>query len=136
VFTGESNLELAGYGSRPVTSRRSGLICQFFHTRCSSPLKSVDAVRAVGLPCNFRHVSSVVDVDILPPTQRRVKLMRPPNDDRPLGFYIRDGHGIGIFVSRLVPSGVAAGTGLIAVNDEIVEVNGIEVVGKTLDEVL
>jgi partitioning defective protein 6 len=73
--------------------------------------------------------------------------MRAADDDRPLGFYIRDGlsfraaagRGVeqrfGIFVSRLVPGGVAACTGLLAVNDEILEVNGIEVVGKTLDQV-
>ena len=66
--------------------------------------------------------------------------------DKPLGFYIRDGtsvrvtsHGLekvpGIFISRLVPGGLAEGTGLLAVNDEVLEVNGIEVSGKTLDQV-
>jgi len=42
----------------------------------------------------------------------------------------------GVFVSRLVPGGLAEGTGLLAVNDEVLEVNGIEVAGKTLDQVL
>ena len=66
--------------------------------------------------------------------------------DRPLGFYIRDGTSVrvtpyglekvpGIFISRLVPGGLAEGTGLLAVNDEILEVNGIEVLGKSLDQV-
>jgi partitioning defective protein 6 len=66
--------------------------------------------------------------------------------DRPLGFYIRDGISIrvtasgveripGIFISRLVPGGLAESTGLLAVNDEILEVNGIDVTGKTLDQV-
>ena len=66
--------------------------------------------------------------------------------DKPLGFYIRDGtsvrvtpHGLekvpGIFISRLVPGGLAESTGLLAVNDEVLEVNGIEVAGKTLDQV-
>lgn len=41
----------------------------------------------------------------------------------------------GIFISRLVPGGLAESTGLLAVNDEVLEVNGIEVVGKTLDQV-
>lgn len=41
----------------------------------------------------------------------------------------------GIFISRLVPGGIAEGTGLLAVNDEVLEVNGIEVAGKTLDQV-
>lgn len=66
--------------------------------------------------------------------------------DKPLGFYIRDGtsvrvtpHGLekvpGIFISRLLAGGLAEGTGLLAVNDEVLEVNGIEVAGKTLDQV-
>lgn len=41
----------------------------------------------------------------------------------------------GIFISRLVPGGLAEGTGLLAVNDEVLEVNGIEVAGKSLDQV-
>lgn len=41
----------------------------------------------------------------------------------------------GIFISRLVPGGLAESTGLLAVNDEVLEVNGIEVTGKTLDQV-
>lgn len=48
-------------------------------------------------------------------------------------------HGLekvpGIFISRLVPGGLAMSTGLLAVNDEVLEVNGIEVTGKTLDQV-
>jgi hypothetical protein len=41
----------------------------------------------------------------------------------------------GIFISRLVPGGLAESTGLLAVNDEVLEVNGIEVSTKTLDQV-
>jgi partitioning defective protein 6 len=41
----------------------------------------------------------------------------------------------GIFISRLVPGGLAESTGLLAVNDEVLEVNGIDVSGKTLDQV-
>lgn len=41
----------------------------------------------------------------------------------------------GIFISRLVPGGLAEGTGLLAVNDEVIEVNGIEIAGKSLDQV-
>lgn len=40
-----------------------------------------------------------------------------------------------IFISRLVPGGLAESTGLLAVNDEVLEVNGIEVAGKKLDQV-
>jgi len=37
--------------------------------------------------------------------------------------------------NRLVPGGLAESTGLLGVNDEVLEVNGIEVAGKTLDQV-
>uniref|UniRef100_A0A336K4S9 CSON007410 protein n=1 Tax=Culicoides sonorensis TaxID=179676 RepID=A0A336K4S9_CULSO len=61
-------------------------------------------------------------------------------------FFVRDGTSVkvttnglekqpGIFISRLVPGGLAESTGLLAVNDEVIEVNGIEVSGKTLDQV-
>ncbi|XP_073925685.1 partitioning defective 6 homolog gamma [Castor canadensis] len=99
----------------------------------------------IGMPHDFRPVSSIIDVDILPETHRRVRLYRH-GCEKPLGFYIRDGtsvrvtpHGLekvpGIFISRMVPGGLAESTGLLAVNDEVLEVNGIEVAGKTLDQV-
>uniref|UniRef100_UPI00358E595D partitioning defective 6 homolog beta-like n=1 Tax=Myxine glutinosa TaxID=7769 RepID=UPI00358E595D len=101
--------------------------------------------RDISLPQDFRPVSSIIDVDILPETVRRVKLYKQ-GSDRPLGFYIRDGTSLrvtprgiekapAVFISRLVPGGLAESTGLIAVNDEVLEVNGIEVAGKTLDQV-
>ncbi|CAG7834082.1 unnamed protein product [Allacma fusca] len=97
-------------------------------------------------PQDFRQVSAIIDVDIVPETCRRVKLLKHQNSDKPLGFYIRDGTSIrvtpqglekvpGIFISRLVPGGLAESTGLLGVNDEVLEVNGIEVAGKTLDQV-
>lgn len=100
---------------------------------------------SISLPEDFRQVSSIIDVDIVPETCRRVRLVKH-GSDKPLGFYIRDGtsvrvtpHGLekvpGIFISRLVPGGLAESTGLLAVNDEVLEVNGIEVAGKTLDQV-
>ena len=99
----------------------------------------------ISMPEDFRRVSAIIDVDIIPETQRRVKLMKN-GSDKPLGFYIRDGtsvrvtpHGLekvpGVFISRLVPGGLAESTGLVAVNDEVLEVNGIEVAGKTHDQV-
>lgn len=99
----------------------------------------------ISLPRDFRPVSSIIDVDILPETHRRVRLYKH-GQDKPLGFYIRDGSSVrvtpqglekvpGIFISRMVPGGLAEGTGLLAVNDEVLEVNGIEVSGKSLDQV-
>lgn len=100
---------------------------------------------AIGVPQDFRRVSAIIDVDILPETVRRVRLCKH-NSDKPLGFYIRDGTSIrvtpngiekvpGIFISRLIPGGLADSTGLLSVNDEVLEVNGIEVTNKTLDQV-
>lgn len=99
----------------------------------------------ISMPQDFRPVSSIIDVDILPETHRRVRLYKY-GTEKPLGLYIRDGssvrvtpHGLekvpGIFISRLVPGGLAQSTGLLAVNDEVLEVNGIEVSGKSLDQV-
>lgn len=97
------------------------------------------------LPSDAQQVSQIIDVDIVPETCRRVRLLKH-GSDKPLGFYIRDGTSVkvtangiekqpGIFISRLVPGGLAESTGLLAVNDEVLEVNGIEVHGKTLDQV-
>ena len=100
----------------------------------------------IGTPEDFRKVSAIVDADLLPETVRRVKLLKH-SSNKPLGFYIRDGMSTrvtaqnvlekvpGIFISRLVPGGLAEGTGLLGVDDEILEVNGIEVTGKSLDQV-
>ena len=44
----------------------------------------------IGLPQNFRQISSIIDVDILPETHRRVRLHKH-GTRKPLGFYIRDG---------------------------------------------
>ena len=107
--------------------------------------ESLNSSTVIGPPKEFRKVGSIVDADLLPDTVRRVKLVKQ-STDRPLGFYIRDGTSVrvtpyglekvpGIFISRLVPGGLAEGTGLLSVNDEIIEVNGIETLGKTLDQV-
>ncbi|KAG0716646.1 Partitioning defective 6 gamma [Chionoecetes opilio] len=93
---------------------------------------------------NHARVAAIIDVDVVPEVCRRVRLLKH-GSDKPLGFYIRDGTSVrvtpmglervpGIFISRLVPGGLAESTGLLAVNDEVLEVNGIEVNGKTLDQ--
>ena len=61
-------------------------------------------------PKEFRQVSAIIDVDLVPETCRRVKLLKH-GSDKPLGFYIRDGTSVrvtpqglekvpGIFISR------------------------------------
>lgn len=124
----------------PEVPRRRNLL-----SNLTNPNKSHLNRISISGPQDFRRVSAIVDVDIIPETQRRVKLLKH-NTDKPLGFYIRDGTSVrvtpsglekvpGIFISRLVPGGLAESTGLLAVNDEVLEVNGIEVAGKTLDQV-
>lgn len=115
--------------------------------RFISPSNDQNSRPSISMPEDFRQVSSIIDVDIVPDTCRRVRIVKH-GSDRPLGFYIRDGtykrmnaQGqieivTGIFISRLVPGGLAESTGLLAVNDEVLEVNGIQVThGKTLDQV-
>ncbi|CAD6193228.1 unnamed protein product [Caenorhabditis auriculariae] len=110
--------------------------------RLSSRRKKV----SISAPQEFRTVSSILDVDTLPGELRRVRLCKFYNN-KPLGFFIRDGPSYqrpagwspsasrGIFISRLLPHGLAASTNLLHVDDEILEVNGIDVSGKTLDQV-
>ncbi|KAI0981447.1 hypothetical protein GJ496_009332 [Pomphorhynchus laevis] len=89
----------------------------------------------------------IIDTDIIPNQYRRVRLYKQ-KENKPLGFYVRDGivyksqfpGGVieqvsGIFVSKLLPGGLAECAGLLSINDEIVEVNGISVKGKSLDQV-
>ncbi|XP_063053504.1 partitioning defective 6 homolog alpha [Engraulis encrasicolus] len=110
-----------------------------------APQKSSKQQLTIGMPRDFRQISSIIDVDILPETHRRVRLHKH-GTNKPLGFYIRDGVSVrvtpqgveklpGVFISRLVRGGLAESTGLLAVNDEILEVNGINVAGKSLDQV-
>jgi len=97
-------------------------------------------------PENFRQVSAILDVHIIPETHRRVRLCKHSDSDRPLGFYIRTQPAIritpqgplkgeGIFINKLLEGGLAESTGLLSVGDEIIEVCGISVEGKTIDQV-
>ncbi len=119
----------------------------FFNTfvGVSTPRGATKSSLSISRPSEFRQVSAIIDVDLVPETCRRVRLLKH-GSDKPLGFYIRDGTSVrvtpaglekvpGIFISRLVPGGLAESTGLLAVNDEVLEVNGIEVAGKSLDQV-
>lgn len=137
IVSGDSSEELNGYG----TMKPKNLISSLSLWATPSRNKTL----AISNPHDFRQVSAIIDVDIVPDTCRRVKLLKH-GSDKPLGFYIRDGTSVrvtptglekipGIFISRLVPGGLAESTGLLAVNDEVIEVNGIEVFGKTLDQV-
>lgn len=130
--------EMTGYGTMKPRNIISSIL-----GGSTTPVKG--KALAISNPHDFRQVSAIIDVDIVPDTCRRVRLLKH-GSDKPLGFYIRDGTSVrvtsnglekqpGIFISRLVPGGLAESTGLLAVNDEVLEVNGIEVAGKTLDQV-
>lgn len=78
-----------------------------------TPRQKITTHPTISNPQDFRQVSAIIDVDIVPETCRRVKLLKHQNSDKPLGFYIRDGTSIrvttnglekvpGIFISRLV----------------------------------
>lgn len=54
----------------------------------------------IGPPQDFRQISSIIDVDILPESYRRVRLHKY-GSKKPLGFYIRDGVSV-----RVTPQGV------------------------------
>ncbi|XP_074058397.1 partitioning defective 6 homolog alpha [Macrotis lagotis] len=135
----DPNPAAAAFASNSLQRRKKGLLL-----RPAAPHRLRPPL-LIGLPQDFRQISSVIDVDLLPESHRRVKLHKH-GSDRPLGFYIRDGVSVrvapqglekvpGIFISRLVRGGLAESTGLLAVSDEILEVNGIDVAGKSLDQV-
>lgn len=133
------------YATESLRKRKtiSDQISSLIHS--SSDKAHTSPSRNIQVQPDFRLVSSIIDVEILPVTHRRVKLHRY-KESKPLGFYIRDGVAIkygpngvenvpGVFISRLLAGGLAESTGLLSVGDEIIEVNGIEVSGKTLDQV-
>ncbi|OAF70574.1 PAR-6 beta [Intoshia linei] len=99
----------------------------------------------MGDPTDFHMVSQMIDTDDVPVSCRRVRLIKRP-DSKPLGFWIRGGptliqtsNGLikssGIYISRISQNGLAKSTGLLAERDQIIEVNGIDVKGKTIDQV-
>lgn len=140
IIQRQEEVDYANYGTNTITRKKKAVVA----LRNNDINRKRPHIR-IGMPQDFRPVSSIIDVDILPESHRRVRLYRH-GSDKPLGFYIRDGtsvrvtpHGLekvpGIFISRMVPGGLAESTGLLAVNDEVLEVNGIEVTGKSLDQV-
>ncbi|KAI1730627.1 PB1 domain-containing protein [Ditylenchus destructor] len=137
---GESWEEKYGYGTDTFERKRKGL--SLFN---SGSNKSQRRNYNISNPEDFRQVSAIIDVGIVPDTHRRVRLCKH-GSDRPLGFYIRTGSAVrlttqgavkvdGIFISRLVEGGLAESTGLLGINDEVIEVNGIDVQGKSIDQV-
>lgn len=139
---GESWEEKYGYGTDLSDRRRKGISMLIPTSNARGSRRNYN----ISNPADFRQVSSIIDVHIIPPTYRRVRLCKYGNTDRSLGFYIREKtssritpQGLinynSVIISRLLEGGLAESTGLLAVGDEVIEVNGIEVFGKTLDQV-
>ena len=138
---GESWEEKYGYGTDSTERKRKGLSLLMPATN-----KQNRRNYNISNPEDFRQVSAIIDVDVVPDTHRRVRLCKH-GTDRPLGFYIRTSSALrqttqgdlvktdGIFISRLVEGGLAESTGLLGIDDEVIEVNGIDVQGKTIDQV-
>lgn len=76
---GDSLEEMTGYGTMKPRNIISSILGQ-------TPVKSKSL--AISNPHDFRQVSAIIDVDIVPETCRRVKLIKH-GSEKPLGFYIR-----------------------------------------------
>lgn len=79
--SGDSMEEITGYGTMKPRNIISSILGQ-------TPAKS--KTLAISNPQDFRQVSAIIDVDQVPETCRRVKLLKH-GSDKPLGFYIRYG---------------------------------------------
>lgn len=76
---GDSNEDITGYGVMKPRNIISSILGQ-------TPVKS--KTLAISNPHDFRQVSAIIDVDIVPETCRRVRLLKH-GSDKPLGFFIR-----------------------------------------------
>lgn len=129
-----------GYG---IIIKKKNKILKFMSSGINELVFGIKFKFYIGFFEDFRRVFVIIDVDIVFEYYRRVKLMKN-GFDKLFGFYIRDGISVrvisyglekvfGIFILRFVFGGLVESIGFLAVNDEVLEVNGIEVVGKILD---
>lgn len=89
----------AVFGTNSLQRRKKGLGLTGLRPTGSGSTHSKNK-HMIGLPQDFRQISSIIDVDILPETHRRVRLHKH-GTHKPLGFYIRDGVSM-----RVTPQGV------------------------------
>lgn len=79
------------FATNSLQRRRKGLGLNGLRTTNSGATHSKNKPSlSIGQPQDFRQISSIIDVDILPETHRRVRLHKH-GTNKPLGFYIRDG---------------------------------------------
>lgn len=79
IILGDSMDTITAYGTIRPRNLISSILGQ-------TPVKSKSL--AISNPHDFRQVSAIIDVDIVPETCRRVRLLKH-GSDKPLGFYIR-----------------------------------------------
>lgn len=96
------------FATNSLQRRKKGLGLTGLRTSVSGSTHSKKSGMVIGRPQNFRQISSIIDVDILPETHRRVRLHKH-GTHKPLGFYIRDGVSV-----RVTPQGVEKVRALIS----------------------
>ena len=85
-----------GYGLQPVKRRNPISKLLSGNAEAAPPKPRIN----ISVMEDFRRVSAIIDVDIVPETHRRVRLMKN-GSEKPLGFYIRDGTSV-----RVTPQGL------------------------------
>lgn len=86
----------SGFGT--IQRKKKTPITKFISQNDKTPPRK--PLVSISFPEDFRRVSAIIDVDIVPETHRRVRLMKN-GSEKPLGFYIRDGVSV-----RVTPHGL------------------------------
>lgn len=88
LFCFSSEDDSSVFATNSLQRRKKGLALTGLNPGATHPRGKSGPL--IGPPQNFRQISSIIDVDILPEAYRRVRLHKH-GTNKPLGFYIRDG---------------------------------------------
>jgi len=97
VVQRQGECEETFYSGRRGHGLQTSLLTSMLHGGTPKQGKSMISISQ---PSEFRQVSAIIDVDVVPETCRRVRLLKH-GSDKPLGFYIRDGTSV-----RVTPAGL------------------------------
>nr|CAD7594114.1 unnamed protein product [Timema genevievae] len=91
---------------------------------------------AIQSPSNTEVLVSPVDDDTSEkfPQDANIKIIKIEKTNEPLGATVRN-EGDAVIIGRIVKGGAAEKSGLLHEGDEVLEVNGIEMRGKSVNEV-
>nr|CAD7405291.1 unnamed protein product [Timema cristinae] len=91
---------------------------------------------AIQSPSNTEVMVSPVDDDTSEkfPQDANIKIIKIEKTNEPLGATVRN-EGDAVIIGRIVKGGAAEKSGLLHEGDEVLEVNGIEMRGKSVNEV-